>query len=59
MCRRVLNQPDDPLSKDCGGDCWGCVSAIEVEGTGVDLDAYRRDPGSFFAVLNPGAEPKS
>jgi len=56
LCGRTLDQPDDPLSTDCGGDCWGCISEIEVEGSTVDLDAYRRDPGAFFDILNPGAK---
>ena len=29
ICGRPLDQPDDPLSHDCGGDCWGCVGEIE------------------------------
>jgi hypothetical protein len=55
ICGRELDRSDDPLSIDCGGDCWGCISEIEVEGTGVDLESYRRDPGAFFDILNPGA----
>ncbi len=31
ICRRKLAQNDDPLSIDCGGDCWGCIGAIEAE----------------------------
>jgi hypothetical protein len=30
ICGRVLENPDDPLSVDCGGDCWGCVGEIEA-----------------------------
>jgi hypothetical protein len=29
ICGRLLDQPNDPLSHDCGGDCWGCVGEIE------------------------------
>lgn len=25
-CDKLLNQPDDPLSKDCGGDCLRCMA---------------------------------
>lgn len=32
MCGRRLNQPSDPLSSDCGGDCWGCIGEIEAVG---------------------------
>lgn len=26
MCHRLLNQPDDPTSADCGGDCLRCLA---------------------------------
>ena len=32
MCGRLLDQPSDPLSPDCGGDCWGCIGEIEAVG---------------------------
>lgn len=25
-CKRPLNQPDDPRSLDCGGDCRQCMA---------------------------------
>ena len=28
--QRLLDSPADPLSGNCGGDCWGCVGAIEA-----------------------------
>jgi hypothetical protein len=28
LCKRVLDAPDDPLSKDCGGDCPYCMATI-------------------------------
>jgi len=31
ICKRVLDIPADPLSIDCGGDCWGCVGEIEAD----------------------------
>lgn len=31
ICSREFDQKDDPLSLNCGGDCWGCVGAIEAE----------------------------
>ena len=31
ICKRVLDVADDPLSVDCGGDCWGCVGFFEYE----------------------------
>lgn len=29
LCGRALNQPEEPDSADCGGDCKGCMDAIE------------------------------
>lgn len=26
ICRRQLDNPDDPLSRDCGGDCLLCMA---------------------------------
>lgn len=31
LCGRVLDRAEDPLSLDCGGDCWGCIGEIEAE----------------------------
>jgi hypothetical protein len=31
ICTRTLDQRDDPLSLDCGGDCWGCIGEIEAD----------------------------
>ncbi|SEG21185.1 hypothetical protein SAMN05421819_2218 [Bryocella elongata] len=31
ICGRVLNVEADPLSGDCGGDCWGCIGLIEAK----------------------------
>lgn len=47
ICGQALDT-DDPLSEDCGGDCWGCVSEVEARILGVDLDAYRQDPDRFI-----------
>lgn len=32
LCGRPLGVATDPLSTDCGGDCWGCIGAIEADG---------------------------
>ena len=29
ICGRPLDRPDDPLSRNCGGDCWSCIGEIE------------------------------
>jgi hypothetical protein len=31
MCERPLGVEADPLSSDCGGDCWGCIGSIEAD----------------------------
>jgi hypothetical protein len=31
ICKRELNVNNDPLSIDCGGDCWGCVGEFEAD----------------------------
>ena len=31
MCGRMLLVDADPLSDDCGGDCWGCIGKIEAD----------------------------
>lgn len=30
LCKRQLDKPSDGLSRDCGGDCWGCIREIET-----------------------------
>ena len=46
ICGRPLDTPD-PLSSDCGGDCWGCMSEIEAELAGVSTDDYRKNPEKY------------
>ena len=31
LCGRAIDMPDDPLSRDCGGDCWGCIGSMEAD----------------------------
>ncbi|WP_195758363.1 hypothetical protein [Kangiella sp. HZ709] len=31
ICGRKLNVHSDPLSDDCGGDCWGCIGEMEAD----------------------------
>ncbi|MGB0908067.1 MAG: hypothetical protein ACPGVT_11280 [Maricaulaceae bacterium] len=47
LCGQALGT-DDPLSEDCGGDCWGCVSEIEARILGVDVNVYRQNPDKFI-----------
>jgi hypothetical protein len=51
ICRRVLDIAADPLSTDCGGDCWGCVGEIEADmGWPESLAQVRKE---FEAGLRP------
>jgi len=43
LCKRLLDQDDDPLSDDCGDDCWGCVSEIEADMLSIPVDEYRKE----------------
>jgi len=47
MCGRTLDVAGDPLSRDCGGDCWGCIGEIEAENgyapSMVQVDAERAE----------------
>lgn len=29
ICGTILDAEDDPMSRDCGGDCWGCIGQAE------------------------------
>lgn len=29
ICGRLLDRLDDPLSRDCEGNCWSCIGEIE------------------------------
>jgi len=52
ICNRPLNNPNDPLSGDCGGDCWGCIGEIEAEaGWEPSLSMVRKE---FASGLRPG-----
>ena len=44
ICGRKLDVENDPLSLDCGGDCWGCIGAIEADsGFASSLEAVREE----------------
>ena len=52
ICGRELENPSDPLSTDCGGDCWGCIGEIEAEmGYEPSLAQVRAE---FARGLRPG-----
>jgi len=44
MYGRSLGQQSDPLSGDCGGDCWGCVGEVESDmGCDPSVQSVRRE----------------
>lgn len=51
ICGRKLDQTDDPMSTDCGGDCWGCIGEIEADMG--DLESLRRVREEFEHGLRP------
>ncbi|MDH5178047.1 MAG: DUF916 domain-containing protein [Gammaproteobacteria bacterium] len=39
-----MDKEDDPLSGDCGGDCWGCIGEIEADsGFEPSLEMVRQE----------------
>lgn len=52
ICGRQLDQTNDPLSLDCGGDCWGCVG--EVEANGGEPTSLTKVREEFARGLRPG-----
>lgn len=52
ICKCILDNPVDPLSGNCGGDCWGCIEAIEAEmGWENSLACVRKE---YEEGLRPG-----
>jgi hypothetical protein len=43
---------EDPLSVDCGGDCWGCVGEVEARLGDEQALEWVRD--EFARGLRPG-----
>lgn len=41
MCKRVLDNPLDPTTKDCGGDCLKCVAECFDEDAMAELAALK------------------
>lgn len=41
ICNVPLNQPDDPATKDCGGDCLSCMASVGDEQCQRELDEAR------------------
>jgi len=52
ICGRLLDNPEVPLSGNTGGDCWGCIGAVEAEMGCPESLAYVRK--EYKAGLRPG-----
>ena len=52
ICARLLDNTEDPLSGNTGGDCWACIGAIEAEMGCAESLAYVRK--EHEAGLRPG-----
>jgi hypothetical protein len=60
ICGGLLDQPGDPLSVDCGGDCWGCICEIEADmGDPVSLAKVREESAAGLRLgwVDPGVGP--
>jgi len=53
ICGRVFDNPADPLSTNCGGDCWGCVGEFEAVAGGWP-DSLAQVRKEFDTGLRPG-----
>ena len=55
ICGRTLDQENNPLSDDCGGDCWECIGEIEADmGDEYALKQLRKE---FKAGLRANWQP--
>lgn len=56
ICARPLDVTSDPMSANCGGDCWGCVGKIEADAgwqKSVDYVHYEINQGWRFSNGEP------
>ncbi len=51
ICGRSLNQENDLLSINCGGDCWSCIGEIEAQ-MGYD-PSFEKVSGEFELGVRP------
>ena len=55
-CGRLLDIGSDPLSADCGGDCWGCVGELEADGWQPSQEKVFREISEGWR--NPDGSPR-
>lgn len=46
ICGTELDQPNDPMTLDCGGDCRACVEAEEEDFNLEDYEDHEHEPWS-------------
>lgn len=56
MCRRPLDQPDDPTTEDCGGDCLRCMAEAgdddcEEAMRKIEVESLRRRNNAAIAAI--------
>lgn len=56
ICGRLLGVEADPLSADCGGDCWGCVGELEADGWAPSARKVAKEVAEGWR--NPDGSPK-
>ena len=47
ICKRLLNDPSDRTTKDCGGDCLRCMAECGDEDAQFEMDKLLSDFGSL------------
>ena len=57
VCGRALDTQSDPMSVDCGGDCWGCIGKLEAE-LGDEDSIARVNQEIAAGLRNPDGWPK-
>lgn len=60
ICRRILNQPDDPSTKDCGGDCLRCMAEAGDPDAILEIESIIGNGVTFTGVPlspRPAADP--
>lgn len=45
ICERLVNNPDDPLSEDFGGDCLFCMVTVAEDPDCIEAVNRTTEPG--------------
>lgn len=49
-CRRMLDNPADRSSKNCGGDCLRCMAEFGDEDAQAEMDGLLSSPAPLDAI---------